>query len=68
MCCLAASIPFLWLCPETKGKSLEEIGVIFGDRHVHVALEGGEAVEETLQAAGKQADHVDIIEHEHVEE
>ena len=51
MCCLVACIPFLWFCPETKGKSLEEIGLIFGDRHVHVALEGSEIVEESIESA-----------------
>ena len=41
-CCLAVFIPFLWFfCPETKGTSLEEIGVIFGDRHVRTTLMEG---------------------------
>ena len=57
MCCLAVCIPFLWFCPETKGKSLEEIGLIFGDRHVHVALEGSETSEETIQVSDKQVHH-----------
>ena len=55
MCCLAVCIPLLWFCPETKGKSLEEIGLIFGDRHVHVVLEGSELSEETIQVSDKQA-------------
>lgn len=34
-------IPGLFVfCPETKGKSLEEVGLIFGDRHLHADLEG----------------------------
>ena len=44
MCLLVAFIPFIWLfCPETKGKSLEEIGIVFGDRHVRVTLDGDQA-------------------------
>ena len=68
LCCLAAFIPFLWvICPETKGKSLEEISIIFGDRHVHIALEGPEVPEETVQVSEKQV-HLHVSqEHEHIE-
>ena len=55
LCALVAFIPFLWfLCPETKGKSLEEIGVVFGDRHVHIALDSAVAVEEFTEISDKQ--------------
>ena len=41
LCFLVVCIPGLFfLCPETKGKSLEEVGLVFGDRHLHVDLEG----------------------------
>ncbi|KIX00278.1 uncharacterized protein Z518_10417 [Rhinocladiella mackenziei CBS 650.93] len=68
LCCLAVCVPFLWFfCPETKGKSLEEIGVIFGDRHIHVPLGGAKPLEETVQISEKQAlPHVGQ-EYEHVE-
>lgn len=50
LCCLAAFIPFLWIiCPETKSKSLEEIGAIFGDRTVHVVLDDQNMTEEKGQ-------------------
>ena len=66
MCCLAPGIPLLWFIPETKGKSLEEIGVIFGDRHIHVDLVG--SAEEDLQLHDKQAvPHVVQAEHAPVE-
>ncbi len=52
MCCLVVCIPFLWFIPETKGKSLEEVGLIFGDRHVHVAL--GSETSEVTQVSEKQ--------------
>lgn len=55
LCCLVACVPFLWFCPETKGKSLEEIGVIFGDRHIHVTLRGSDIVEETEKSGARQA-------------
>jgi len=67
MCCLAVCIPFLWFCPETKGRSLEEIGLIFGDRHVHVALEGPEISEESKQISDKQAYLQVAPAHEHIE-
>jgi hypothetical protein len=67
MCCLAVCIPFLWFCPETKGKSLEEIGLIFGDRHIHVALEGSETLEESIQISDKQAHPHGVPVYEHVE-
>lgn len=67
MCCLAICIPFLWFIPETKGKSLEEIGLIFGDRHIHVALVG-ESLEEGMQLSEKQAvPRVGHSEHRNVE-
>lgn len=53
-CCLVVCIPFLWFIPETKGKSLEEVGLIFGDRHVHVALAASET-SEVSEAADKYA-------------
>lgn len=56
LCVLAAFIPFIWLvCPETKGKSLEEIGVIFGDRHVRVTLD----VDQPAAADEKDGDQKD---------
>lgn len=67
MCCLAVCIPLLWFCPETKGKSLEEIGLIFGDRHVRVALDDSTVLEAKIEAGDKQA-HPDMEElHERVE-
>ena len=70
LCCLLAFIPFIWVvCPETKGRSLEEIGLIFGDRHVRVALDGPElSSEQALENSEKQAfTHVNQAEGEHVE-
>jgi hypothetical protein len=55
ICCFAPCIPFLWFIPETKGKSLEEIGVIFGDRHVHSALVDTDSSNESMQFSDKQA-------------
>src|SRR5689334_19537423 len=55
MCCLTVCIPLLWFIPETKGKSLEEIGLIFGDRHVNVALAGSESSVKTIPVSDKQA-------------
>ncbi|KPI40787.1 uncharacterized protein AB675_10704 [Cyphellophora attinorum] len=56
LCLLLVFIPFIWfICPETKGKSLEEIGIIFGDRHVRVALDG----DRTGPDDEKAADDVD---------
>lgn len=67
MCCLAVCIPFLWLIPETKGKSLEEIGLIFGDRHVHVALVESDSSVETIPGTDKQANPLTGQVYEHVE-
>lgn len=61
MCCLAPCIPLLWFIPETKGKSLEEIGLIFGDRHIHVAMAGNE---EDLQLHDKQV-APSVVQEEH---
>ncbi|KAK6373981.1 hypothetical protein LTS17_007951 [Exophiala oligosperma] len=68
LCCLVACIPFLFfVCPETKGKSLEEIGVIFGDRHIHVALGGEEVSETTVEVKDKQGIPPAAEEHEHLD-
>ena len=66
-CCLAVCIPFLWFLPETKGKSLEEVGLIFGDRHIHVALKDSASPEESLGAHEKQADERVTPVSEHLE-
>jgi hypothetical protein len=55
MCCLVVCIPGLWFIPETKGKSLEEVGIIFGDRHVNVALSQSGSSTEKLPEDDKQA-------------
>ncbi|KAI1617377.1 general substrate transporter [Exophiala viscosa] len=40
---LVVITPLLWFfLPETKGKSLEEIGLIFGDRNTHINLDAVE--------------------------
>lgn len=68
LCCLAVCIPFLFfVCPETKGKSLEEIGVIFGDRHIHVALGGEEVSNIAAEFKDKQAIPPAVEEQEHLD-
>lgn len=67
LCCLAVCIPFLWFCPETKGRSLEEIGLIFGDRHVRLAVEDSEFSEASIQISDKQAHPQVAPVHEHIE-
>ncbi|KAK5032811.1 hypothetical protein LTS07_004221 [Exophiala sideris] len=68
LCCLAICIPILFVfCPETKGKSLEEIGVIFGDRHLHISLTSAETLQGTVHSSDKHNfPHAEDA-HEHVE-
>jgi hypothetical protein len=66
LCILVVFIPFIWLvCPETKGKSLEEIGTIFGDRHVRGTLNG--ALGEKGQEQEREGKDVSQIHHAHIE-
>jgi hypothetical protein len=67
MCCLVVCIPGLWFIPETKGKSLEEVGTIFGDRHVNVALSQAGSSAEKLPQDDKQANPQVGQAYEHVE-
>lgn len=67
---LVVITPLLWfILPETKGKSLEEIGLIFGDRQTHTDLE---AIETTKDKDGvhideKKMDASAVKESQHVE-
>lgn len=68
LCCLCAFIPFIWvLLPETHRRSLEEIGLLFGDRHVQIALdETGVNVEGITESSDKQASsHAVAVQHEY---
>jgi hypothetical protein len=57
LCLLVVFIPFIWLiCPETKGKSLEEVGVVFGDRHVRVTLDGQQASADDQKVFGEEVE------------
>lgn len=68
ICCLAPCVPFLWFIPETKGKSLEEIGLIFGDRHINSAIVGVGRPEQEVQISDKQeVPQVVQAEYEHVD-
>lgn len=67
---LVAITPLLWfILPETKGKSLEEIGLIFGDRHTRINLEDTATppVEEETGTSEKQNDTFSTKGSRHVE-
>lgn len=57
---LVVILPLLWIIlPETKGKTLEEIGLLFGDRHTHIDLGN---VEIPVCEDGKGSRHKERVE------
>lgn len=53
LCCLVvACVPLFLYCPETKNKSLEEIGAIFGDEVTHVRLDVTKDIGDELTEKG----------------
>lgn len=62
LCCLiVACVPLFLYCPETKNKSLEEIGAIFGDEVTHVRLdvtkEIGDELADKVHVESEEVEH-----------
>ncbi|KAK4940654.1 hypothetical protein LTR10_019284 [Elasticomyces elasticus] len=62
LCCLVvACVPLFLYCPETKNRSLEEIGAIFGDEVTHVRLdvtkEMGDGLADKVPIESEEVEH-----------